>query len=75
MWRKLSRHDLCVVVVAVKIVYKMLFEERKSGIAGLVAEVWQLKGITRNRVKRRCPLCLGEEDMKRILLDCLRTRN
>jgi hypothetical protein len=67
----------------------MLFKERKkSGIAWLVAGVWQLKGITRNTVKRKCPLCLGEEDMKcilqdclceedmkRILQDCLKTRN
>jgi len=41
----------------------------------LVAGVWQLKGITRNTVKRRYPLCLGEEDMKRVLLDFLKTRN
>jgi hypothetical protein len=53
----------------------MFFEERKNGVAWLVAGVWQLKGITRNTVKRRCPLCLGEEDMKRILLDRLKTRN
>jgi hypothetical protein len=45
-----------------------------SGIAWLVAGVWQLKGFTRNTVKRRCPLCLGEGDVKRISLDCLKTR-
>ena len=34
-----------------------------------------MKGITRNTVKRRYPLSLHEEDVKRILLDCLKTRN
>jgi hypothetical protein len=37
--------------------------------------VWQLKGIRRNMDKGRCPLCLVEEDVKHILLDCLETRN
>jgi hypothetical protein len=31
--------------------------------------------ITRNTVKRRYSLCLGEEEMKSILLDCLEAGN
>jgi hypothetical protein len=44
----------------------------------LVAGVWQPTGVRRNMDKARCPLCLGEEDvklklklkLKHILLDC-----
>jgi len=54
---------------------KCCSRKEKSGIAWLVAGVWQLKGITRNTVKRRSPLCSGKQDIKRILLDCLKTRN
>jgi hypothetical protein len=34
-----------------------------------------LKGIRRNTDKGKCPLCLGEEDVKHILLDCLAAGN
>jgi hypothetical protein len=34
-----------------------------------------LKGIRRNAGKRKCPLGLGEEDVKGILLDFLKTIN
>jgi len=34
-----------------------------------------LKGIRRNTDKERCLLCLGEEDVKHTLLDCLAARN
>jgi hypothetical protein len=37
--------------------------------------VWQLKGIRRNTDSGRCTLYLGEEDVTRILLDCLEIRN
>jgi hypothetical protein len=39
---------------------------RKEGneIAWLLGEVWKLKGIRRNTDKGRCPLCLGEKDVK-----------
>jgi hypothetical protein len=37
--------------------------------------MWKLKGIRRNADKRRCPLCVGEEDVEHILLDCLETIN
>jgi hypothetical protein len=37
--------------------------------------VWKLNGIRRNTGKGRCPLCLGEMDVKHILLECFKTRN
>jgi hypothetical protein len=49
--------------------------KRRSGIGWLLAGVRRLKRIRRNTDKGRCGLCLGEEDVKRILLDCLETRN
>jgi hypothetical protein len=48
----------------------MLLEERKK-----LAGVWQLKGIRRNTDTGRCCLCLGEENVKHLSLDCLETRN
>ena len=44
--------------------------KERSGIAWLIAGTWQLKGVRRNADKGRCPLCLQEEDVKRILLEC-----
>jgi hypothetical protein len=41
----------------------------------LLDEVLQLKGIRRNTDKGGCPLCLGEEHVICIKLDCLETRN
>jgi hypothetical protein len=49
--------------------------KEKSGITWLLAGVWKLKGISRNVGKGRCPLCLGEEDVIHILLDCLEIIN
>ena len=37
--------------------------KERSGIAWLLAEIWQLKGVRQNVDKGRCPLCLGEEDV------------
>ena len=55
--------------------YSMLYEERKkwTGVvaSGGVEGEWNSK----KHDKGRCPLCLGEEDVKRILLDCLETSN
>jgi hypothetical protein len=31
--------------------------------------------VERNTDKGRCPLCLGEKDVKHTLLDCFKTRN
>ena len=44
--------------------------KERSGTVWLVAGVRQLTGVGRNTDKARCPLCLGEEDVKHILLDC-----
>jgi hypothetical protein len=35
----------------------------------------KLKGIEMKTDQRRCPLCLGEEDEKHILLKCLENSN
>jgi hypothetical protein len=43
--------------------------KERSGIAWLIAGIWQLKGVRRNADKGRCPLCLEEEDVKHILLE------
>jgi hypothetical protein len=42
---------------------------KRSGIAWLIAGIWQLREVRQNVDKGRCPLCLGEEDVKHILLD------
>jgi hypothetical protein len=52
----------------------MLFKKR-SGIAWLIAGIWQLKGARKNADKGRCPLCLEEEDAKYILLECGETKH
>ena len=47
----------------------------RSGIVWLLAGVWQLKGVGRHKDKGRCPLRLGEEEVKHTLLDCWETRS
>jgi hypothetical protein len=32
--------------------------------------IWKLKGVRRKADKGRCPLCLEEEDVKHVLLEC-----
>jgi hypothetical protein len=49
--------------------------KEKSGIAWLIAGIWQLEGVRRNADKERRPLCLGEEDVKHILLECKETKH
>jgi hypothetical protein len=44
------------------------------GIIWLKAGIWKLKGIRRGFEKGRCPLCLGEEDVKHTLLKCSETK-
>jgi hypothetical protein len=44
--------------------------KEKSGIAWLLAEEWQLKGIRKKSVKGICPICSEKEDARHILLDC-----
>jgi len=53
----------------------MVNERNKSGIVLLLAGVWKWKGFRRNAGKRRCSLCLGEEDVKGTLQDFLKTIN
>jgi hypothetical protein len=47
----------------------------RSGIAWLIARMWQLKGVRRNADKGRCPLCFGKEDVEHILLKCKETKH
>jgi hypothetical protein len=51
----------------------MLFKKERSGIAWLIAGMWQL-GVRRNADKGRCPLCLEEEDVEHILLEFKETK-
>jgi hypothetical protein len=44
------------------------------GIIRLKAGIWKLRGIGRGFERGRCPLCLGEEDAKHILLKCSETK-
>jgi hypothetical protein len=44
--------------------------KERIGVIWLKAGIWKLKGIRRGLEKGRCPLCLGEEDEKHILLKC-----
>jgi hypothetical protein len=48
--------------------------KQRSGIAWLIAGIWQLKGVRRNADKGRCPLCFEREDVKHILLECKETK-
>jgi hypothetical protein len=59
---------------------KMLYIEccsrkQRSGIAWLIAGIWQLKGVRRNADKGRCPICFEEEDVEHILLECKETHH
>jgi hypothetical protein len=40
------------------------------GIIWLKAGIWKLRRFRRGFERGRCPLCLGEEDAKHILLKC-----
>jgi hypothetical protein len=48
--------------------------KERSGIAWLIAGMWQLKGVRRIADKGRCPLCFEKEDAKHILLECKETK-
>jgi hypothetical protein len=49
--------------------------KERSGIAWLIAGIWQLKGVRRNADKGRCPLCFQKEDAKYVLLECKETEH
>jgi hypothetical protein len=44
------------------------------GIIWWKAGIWKLRGIRRGFEGGRCPLCLGEEDAKHIILKCFETK-
>jgi hypothetical protein len=53
----------------------MVFEEGKKWDSVVTGRDVVIKGIGRNTDKGACPLCLGEEDVKHILLHCWVSRN
>jgi hypothetical protein len=44
--------------------------KKRMRIIWLKAGIWKLRAIRRGFEGGRCPLCLGEEDTKHILLKC-----
>ena len=57
-----------------KLYIEFCSRKETSGVAWVIAGIWQLKGDRRNADKGRCPLCLEEEDAKHILLECEETK-
>jgi hypothetical protein len=53
----------------------MVLEKRKKWNNVVDSRGVATERIERNSDKGRCPLCLGEEEVKHILLECLETRN
>ena len=49
--------------------------KERSRIDGFLAGMWQMKGARRDVDKNICFLCLDEEDVKHILLDCKNTKH
>jgi hypothetical protein len=48
--------------------------KERMGIIWWKAGIWKLRGIRRGLERGRCPLCLGEEDVKHIILKCFETK-
>jgi hypothetical protein len=48
--------------------------KERMGIIWLKAGIWKLRGIMRGFERRMCPLYLGEEDAKHMLLKCCETK-
>jgi hypothetical protein len=46
----------------------------RNGLIWIKAGVWKLRGIRGGLEKRTCPLCMGNEDVKHILLICPETK-
>jgi hypothetical protein len=61
-WGKESHSDKCT-------------RKERMGIIWLKTGIWKLRGIGRGFERGRCPLCLGEEDAKHILLKCSETKS
>ena len=49
-----------------KLYIEFCSRKERSGIAWLIAGIWQLKGVRRNADKGRCPLRFEREDVKHI---------
>jgi hypothetical protein len=47
----------------------------RRGMAWCRLGIWKLRGSRKGVEKETCPLCLGKEDTKHILLECLETEN
>jgi hypothetical protein len=58
-----------------KLYTKYCSRKERSGIAWLIAGIWQLKGARGNGDKGRCTLYLEEEGVKHILLECKETKH
>jgi hypothetical protein len=57
-------------------IYIQCCSEKETCETGwLIAGIWQLKGVRRNADKARCLLCLDEEDVEHILLECKETKH
>jgi hypothetical protein len=52
----------------------MLFKKRKEWNSVANSRDMETKRVRRNADKGRCPLCLEEEDVKHILLECKETK-
>jgi hypothetical protein len=49
-------------------------ERRENGNNMANSGIWILRGLRRGSERGRCPLCLGRDDAKHILLKCPETR-
>jgi hypothetical protein len=47
----------------------------RSGMTWWRLGIWKLRGSRKAVEKGTCPLCLGKEDTKHILLECSETKN
>lgn len=52
-----------------RVIYRMLFEHGKERSSVVADNGVEVKGNRRNADKERCHLCVGEDDVKYMLLD------
>ena len=55
--------------------YRFVIEERKKWDSVAASKAVAIERNKKKQIKGRCPLCLGEEDVKHMLLDCLKNRS
>jgi Holliday junction resolvase len=48
--------------------------KERMGILWWKAGIWKLRAIRSGFEREKCPLCLGEEDAKHIILECCETK-